>query len=130
MVRRIFKWGTSEGLVAYEILGALQAVEALKRGRCEAHETQPVRPVPDAHVEAIRPHVPRQVWAMVQLQMLSGARPGELVGNATRRAVIELLKEGLSPEQCFKFLKHRAANANKDTKSAQFPVSFIRLSLP
>jgi integrase len=29
-------------------------------------------------VEAVRPFVSRQVWAMIQLQLLTGARPGEV----------------------------------------------------
>jgi integrase len=36
-----------------------------------------VRPVEDGRVEAIRPHAGRRVWAMVQLQRLTGMRSGE-----------------------------------------------------
>jgi integrase len=39
--------------------------------------------VPDAFVDAIQPHVSRQVWAMVELQRLSGMRPGEVVAMRT-----------------------------------------------
>jgi integrase len=35
--------------------------------------------VPDADVEAIRPHVARQVWAMIEPQRLTGMRPGEVI---------------------------------------------------
>ena len=38
-----------------------------------------MRPVGDELVNAVRPHVPRQVWAMVELQRLTGARSGEVV---------------------------------------------------
>src|SRR4051794_34532536 len=31
-----------------------------------------------AFVEAIQPHISRQVWAMIQLQLLTGARSGEI----------------------------------------------------
>ena len=34
--------------------------------------------MPEADVEAIQPFVARQVWAMVQLQRLTGMRPGEV----------------------------------------------------
>jgi integrase len=57
---------------------ALQAVPGLKKGRTEARESEPVKPVPDASVEAVRPFVSAQVWAMVQLQRLTGMRPGEV----------------------------------------------------
>ena len=45
----------------------------------EAPETDPIRPVPIEHVEAVLQHVSRQVAAMIQLQLLSGMRPGEVV---------------------------------------------------
>lgn len=34
----------------------------------------------DEHVNAVRPHVSRQVGAMIQLQLNTAARPGEVVG--------------------------------------------------
>ncbi len=62
----------------------MRTVPGLQSGRTPAPETEPVRPVPEAFVEAIRPHVSRQVWAMVQLQLLSGMRPGEVCCMRTR----------------------------------------------
>ncbi len=38
----------------------------------------PVRPVPQEAIDAIRPYVSRQVWAMIELQLLTAARPGEI----------------------------------------------------
>lgn len=35
--------------------------------------------MPDAQIQAIEPFVSRQVWALIRLQLLTGARPGELV---------------------------------------------------
>src|SRR4029077_10445827 len=49
-----------------------------RRGRADVRESEPVKPVPDAFVDAIKPHVSRQVWAMVELQRLTGMRPGEV----------------------------------------------------
>lgn len=77
-IKRVFRWAASEELIPGDVYHALLSVEGLRRGRCEAKESQPVRPVPDAHVEAIRPFVSRQVWAMIELQRLTGARPGEI----------------------------------------------------
>lgn len=45
-IRRIFKWGASEGLVSPETFGGLQALEALKPHRSRAAERDPVEPVP------------------------------------------------------------------------------------
>jgi integrase len=77
-VVRVFKWGVAEDLVPSPVHRGLKAVSGLKKGRSEARETQPVQPVPDAFVDAVEPHVSRQVWTMVQIQRLTGMRPGEV----------------------------------------------------
>lgn len=76
-IRRCFKWGVEQELVSPEVLVALQAVSGLRAARSEAKESVPIRPVSLDAVEAIRPFVGRQVWAMIQLQLLTGMRPGE-----------------------------------------------------
>lgn len=78
IIRRAFKWGVENELVPPSVLHGLQAVAGLKRGRSEARETAPVKPVPDAFVDAIKPHVSRPVWAMIELQRLTGMRSGEV----------------------------------------------------
>jgi integrase len=77
--KRAFRWCVSEGLVPVAVLQALETVDGLARGRTPARETEPIKPVPSAFVDAIRPHVRRQVWAMVDLQRLTGMRPGEVI---------------------------------------------------
>ena len=77
-IRRAFKWGVVNDFVEPAVLQRLQAVEPLKRGRTKARESAPVKPVADEHVDAVRPYVSRQVWAMVQLQRLTGMRSGEV----------------------------------------------------
>ena len=78
-VTRLFKWAVSEELIPASVHHGLKAVTGLRRGRSGVRESPPVKPVPMDFVEAIRPHVSRQVWAMIQLQLLTGARPGEIV---------------------------------------------------
>jgi integrase len=75
---RAFKWAVGEELVPPSVHHGLQAVPGLKRGRADVRESVPVKPVPDAFVDAIEPFVSRQVWAMVELQRLSGMRSGEV----------------------------------------------------
>jgi integrase len=75
---RLFRWGVENQLVDVAIHQALQAVRGLAQGRTTARESKPVRPVPEARVDAIRPHTARQVWAMIELQRLTGMRPGEV----------------------------------------------------
>lgn len=67
-------------LVPPDVLVGLQAVEPLARGRCEARESDPVHPVPQEHIDAIRPYVSCQVWGLVQIQLHTAARAGEVVG--------------------------------------------------
>ncbi len=74
----VFKWATSEELVPADVHQALQTVSGLQKGRTKARESQPVRPVPDSSVEAIRPFLARQVWATVEVQRRTGVRPGEV----------------------------------------------------
>lgn len=78
-ILRCFKWGVAEELLPASVHQALQALGGLRRGRAEVRESPPVRPTPDATVDAVRPHVTRRVWAMIELQRLSGMRPGEVV---------------------------------------------------
>ncbi len=77
-IRRVFKWAVSEELVPASVLHALQSVEGLRCGRSAARETAPVRPVPEADVEAVLPFLCPIIRAMVQLQRLTGMRSGEL----------------------------------------------------
>lgn len=78
-VRRCFRWGVENELVPPTVLEGLRAVAPLKKGRSAAPESPPVGPVPLADVEAVLPHVSRQVAAMIRLQLLTGMRPGEVV---------------------------------------------------
>ena len=77
-VKRFFKWGTENELVPPTVYHGLQAVVGLKRGRSPVRDTDPVRPVPDAHVEAVLRLANRQIAAMIQLQRFTGMRPGEV----------------------------------------------------
>lgn len=70
--------GVSHESIPPSVVTALECVQPLKRGELGVAEGKPVKPVPDAHVAAIEPYVSRQVWAIVQLQLLTSARAGEL----------------------------------------------------
>lgn len=77
-IKRMFRWGVSQELLPAEVYDALACVAGLRAGRSEAKETKPVRPVPEADIEATLRHVPRQVAALIRLQLLTAARAGEL----------------------------------------------------
>ena len=77
-IRRIFRWGVEHELVAPSVLAALESVAPLKAGRCAAAESQAVRPVDFADVEAMTGSTSPQIAAMVQLQWLTGMRSSNL----------------------------------------------------
>lgn len=76
----MFRWAVSQELLPPSIPQALAMVEPLKRGRTTAREGEGVGPVPQELIDAVRPLVSRQVRAIIDLQLLTGARPGELLG--------------------------------------------------
>lgn len=80
MIKRIAKWAVGREILPASCWHGLQCVEGLKRGRSEARETDPVSPVSLEHIEAAKAFVSRQVAAMIDLQLLTGARSGEVVG--------------------------------------------------
>ncbi len=75
---RMFKWAVSEEIVPETTHRALMSVRGLEKGRTEARETEPVRPIADAVVDATLPYVLPPVRAMIRLQRLTGMRPGEV----------------------------------------------------
>lgn len=78
-IRRMFSWAVENELVPPSVDHGLRAVSGLRCGRTTARESEPVRPVAEAEVNAILPHVSRQVRDMIRLQLLAGCRPGEIV---------------------------------------------------
>lgn len=82
-LKRVFKWAVENELVQAEVFSRLQPVAGLKRGRTTAHETEPIRPVSWKDVQAVLPHVPRVVAAMILLQWHTGMRPNEVVQMRT-----------------------------------------------
>lgn len=78
-MRRIWKWAAAEGIVPHTVYQSLCALDGLRRGRSAARETDPVTPVSEEHINAVRPYVSDVIWAMIQTQLLTGARPGEII---------------------------------------------------
>lgn len=79
-VKRALKWMVSRKLVPATVWAECATVPGLEKGRTKAKETARKLPVPAAMVEAVKPFVSKQVWALIQLESLCGARSGELVG--------------------------------------------------
>ena len=77
-IKRVFKWAVSEELVTASVFEGLRTVEGLRVGRTNARESDPVKPVDDSIVELTLRFVSPQIRAMIQLQRITGLRPGEV----------------------------------------------------
>jgi integrase len=78
MIKRMFAWGVEEELIPARIAEPLRYVRNLMQGRSEAKETEPVTPVAEKHVYATLPYTSPVVAAMIELQLITGMRSGEL----------------------------------------------------
>jgi len=74
----MFKWASAHEKLPVTVYQQLKSMPALKRGRSDARETESVKPVALELVAATKPLVSRQVRALIELQLFTGARGGEL----------------------------------------------------
>lgn len=77
-IRRAFKWAASEQLVPDAVYQSLNTVAGLQKGRADAPETEPVKPVVWRHVRATMPFLRPNIIGMIRVQRLTGMRPGEV----------------------------------------------------
>lgn len=78
IVRRWAKWCIAEHGMNPSVLASLQAVAGLKAGRSEAVEPDGVVPVPEVVIDHTKTHLPEVLGDMIDLQLLTAMRPGEL----------------------------------------------------
>ncbi|HEX5271408.1 MAG TPA: site-specific integrase, partial [Gemmataceae bacterium] len=78
-VRRVYKWASSFEMVPASVYEALRTVAGLQAGRTEAREGAGIKSVPAAHVALTLPFLPAPVRAMVESQLLTGMRVGEVM---------------------------------------------------
>lgn len=78
-VRLAFKWAVGRELLPIETFQRLLTVEGLRRGRNEARDPDPIRPVDDATVEATLVFLNPTLADMVRMQALTEMRPGEML---------------------------------------------------
>ncbi len=132
-VRRIvlaFRWGVSEEIVSESTWHRLKSVKGLKKGRCDARESTPVNPVSVELVEATLPHLTPHVQALVKVELLTGARPGEACGMR----LAELDRSG--DVWLFRPRQHKTAHHEKPRvlaigpKAQEILTAFIRIRCP
>lgn len=78
-IKQIWKWAVSKELIPVECWTRLTSVAGLQKGRSQALEPEPRAPVSPAHVEAVRAKVSPLVRDLIDLQLSTGARSGELL---------------------------------------------------
>jgi len=110
-LRRAFAWGVSEELLPVTVHQALLTVKGLQRGRTKAVESEAVRPVAEGDVTAALPFLPATVAAMVRLQLLTGARPGEIC--ALRPCDVT---RGLDGVWCYRPSMHKTQHHGKERR--------------
>lgn len=79
IIVRAFRWAASEEIIPASVHAGLATVPGLRRGRSAAAERAPVLGADPAAVEAAAKHMAPAVHAMVELQLLTAMRPGEVV---------------------------------------------------
>ncbi|OAI53243.1 hypothetical protein AYO44_04215 [Planctomycetaceae bacterium SCGC AG-212-F19] len=79
-IRGMFRWAVENEMLPVTVYQSLMTVPGLAKDRHpEVKETEPVTPAPEEHVWAVHAVVPPQIRAMIELQWLTGMRPGEVV---------------------------------------------------
>jgi integrase len=81
IIKKLLAWAIVRGLIpdkTLNLVAALEKAEPLRAGQGGVKPSRPVRPVPVADVQAVLDHVPPTVKAMLELQLATGMRPGEV----------------------------------------------------
>lgn len=78
-IRKAVAFAVENEKLPVDILTAIQSVAPIRRNQYQANPARKLGPVADAIVNQTIPHLPRQIRDMVQIQRLTGMRPGEVV---------------------------------------------------
>lgn len=78
-IRRMFRHAVSNDMIGPAVLQKLESVPPLLEGRTTAKEKPRRSAVPQDNIEAVRQAVNELTRDMIDLALLTGARPGELV---------------------------------------------------
>ena len=78
-LRHIFLWRVTAELVEPATLQKLEALAPLSIGRTEALDHPQRQVVPQEHIDAVKPLVSQRCCDLIDLQLLTGPRPSELL---------------------------------------------------
>ena len=79
-IRLMFRHAVSDDLIGPDVLAKLETVAPLLKGRSAAVELPRRTAVPQENIEAVRNDVNPHTKDLIDLALLTGARPGELCG--------------------------------------------------
>jgi integrase len=77
-IKRLFSWASESELLSGSQCDAIKNVKILRLGRTLARETPAVKPVDESWVWATVEHARPMMATMIELQLLTGMRPGEV----------------------------------------------------
>lgn len=128
-IRAMFKWAVSQEMVHVSVWQALTSVPPLLEGRSKARETGEVPPAPRESVDAVMSAAGRHVADMMRLQLLTGARPGEVCAmrpmdlDRTGALLSRLAGEAVAMAGCWAYLPGledagAVGNVEQDHKTA------------
>ncbi|MDZ4684034.1 MAG: site-specific integrase [Planctomycetaceae bacterium] len=82
-IRAVFRWGVSWEVVPQSVADALSSVRSLACGETAASESTPRLSVPQSDMDRVRKQLRQKHRDIFDLLLLTGARPGEIIGLTT-----------------------------------------------
>lgn len=80
IIKRCFKWGAGLAeLIPGEVASRVAMFPNLVRDESGAAESEPVNPASESAIQAVRQRVNHVIRAMIDLQLATGMRPGEVI---------------------------------------------------
>ena len=79
-IKRICSWGVENELIPPGIAGALREVASLRKDRTEAPDNPPTESISRDDIATVKKQLPSPVAALIDLQLLTAARPSEVLG--------------------------------------------------
>lgn len=77
-IRRMYCWARTQGWVTREAAADIAMTPLLRKGRCDAKPQKKIFPVPEDILAETLKHAPQTVADMIRIQILTGARSGEV----------------------------------------------------
>lgn len=78
-IRAMYRWAAENELIPDGEWMKLKHLQPLRAGRSTARETEPVMPVPQAHIDSVLAVCGDLTATLIRLQLLTAMRPGEAV---------------------------------------------------